>query len=706
MEDEGPSAPAAANARPLPSRPRVVFTVLALIMALAAGLRLYNLGGLPAGFFCDEAALGYNAYSILETGRDETGAFLPLYVWSFDVSYKNPVFIYSAIVPVAVFGLTEAAVRFTAAAYGIATVLATFFLGNALMGPVVGLLGAAFLAVCPWHLHFSRIGFELVTFPFFFMLGLTCLVRWTQGRRRLELAMALFGTTLYTYAIAKLFVPLFLAGFVLLYHRELLRRRRESLAAFVVLAVTAAPVVIFDLHHADRASAYFQETAIFNLGRDPVGLVRRFVANYAAFFSPDFLFVSGDPRRRHAVPGHGELYAFFGPLVLIGIATVVARRERALWLPLWWLLLYPVTPALMTEIPSASRGFIGAAAFCLMAGVGGATLLRWPERVARRPLVARALQVALVLASAAVLASEVDWYWRLYSEEYPRYAAKFYTGFQYGKREVVEYFAAHQDDYDQMVLTTSLSNQPQIFPLFYERFPPAAFQADGLAALRRDAKISIGPPERLDLYDEYPRLLFAVRERELPLFADYQIKRTVRAPDGAVVFHIIAVGALKDFVHQWEITRPFAADADVPAPAFRPVDPAEADDTAELRWYALANAAVAVNEFFRFEVDAAATSCVWAVNQLLSDAERPVTVFAGFYESGQVWINGERVETEWHYDDPAIIPDSEMGHAALREGTNRVAVKSCGRRDYWRFYFRLEDPDGGPVDGIQWEEPG
>src|SRR5215470_13568942 len=87
---------------------RGVVVALALIVTVAAGLRLYNLAELPAGFFCDEAGLGYNAYSILKTGRDETGAFLPLYVWSFDVSYKNPIFVYSAILPVAVFGLTEA----------------------------------------------------------------------------------------------------------------------------------------------------------------------------------------------------------------------------------------------------------------------------------------------------------------------------------------------------------------------------------------------------------------------------------------------------------------------------------------------------------------------------------------------------------------------------------------------------------------------
>jgi 4-amino-4-deoxy-L-arabinose transferase-like glycosyltransferase len=106
-----------------------------------------------------------------------------------------------------------------------------FRLGRALMGPLTGLVAALLLAVCPWHLHFSRIGFELIAFPFFFTCALTCLVRWTQGRRTLGQAAVLFGLCLYTYVPAKLFVPLFLAGVVPLYWRALRARWRESLLA-------------------------------------------------------------------------------------------------------------------------------------------------------------------------------------------------------------------------------------------------------------------------------------------------------------------------------------------------------------------------------------------------------------------------------------------------------------------------------------------
>ena len=44
-----------------------------LIIILASVLRLYGISRFPAGLNADEASLGYNAYSLLQTGRDEHG---------------------------------------------------------------------------------------------------------------------------------------------------------------------------------------------------------------------------------------------------------------------------------------------------------------------------------------------------------------------------------------------------------------------------------------------------------------------------------------------------------------------------------------------------------------------------------------------------------------------------------------------------------
>jgi hypothetical protein len=142
---------------------------LALLIAGAAVLRFTALGGYPTGLFCDEAADGYNAYSLLHTARDEHGRLLPLFIWSF-FAFKYPLYIYPTTLWVGLFGLTELATRFQSALYGTAGVAVAFLIARQIFSPAAGLAAAAALAVMPWHFHFSRISFSLTGYAFFFGL--------------------------------------------------------------------------------------------------------------------------------------------------------------------------------------------------------------------------------------------------------------------------------------------------------------------------------------------------------------------------------------------------------------------------------------------------------------------------------------------------------------------------------------------------------
>ena len=78
-------APESAPDQPTPAAPAVSktrtsalqWTALVAIVILAAGLRITGLKDLPAGFFCDEAGLGYNAFSIASEHTDENASPLP-----------------------------------------------------------------------------------------------------------------------------------------------------------------------------------------------------------------------------------------------------------------------------------------------------------------------------------------------------------------------------------------------------------------------------------------------------------------------------------------------------------------------------------------------------------------------------------------------------------------------------------------------------
>src|SRR3989344_8228068 len=101
---------------------------LIAIILVASVLRLYKLGSIPPSLYWDEASLGYNAYSILISARDEHGKFLPLINFAAFGDYKPPGYIYATVPVVAIFGLSDFAIRFPSAFFGILTVLLTYFL--------------------------------------------------------------------------------------------------------------------------------------------------------------------------------------------------------------------------------------------------------------------------------------------------------------------------------------------------------------------------------------------------------------------------------------------------------------------------------------------------------------------------------------------------------------------------------------------------
>ncbi len=694
-----PPAAVAPPAAPAPS-PAMQVAALLLIVFVAAWLRLSHLDQVPAGFYCDEAGNLYNAASILRTGRDETGTFLPLYVWSFDTSYKNPVFVYASTAMVALFGPTPFAARATAAAFGIGAVVAIFFFGRAIGGAVVGLMAAMFLAIVPWHLHFSRIAFELIAFPTLFLIGATALVGFVDGRRTLAWAAAILGLSLYTYVPAKLFVPAFLCGFALLFYREMWARRREVAIAAVVFTVVAMPVVVFDLANHSRSTQYARNMTFLGGDTGVVETAVQLAGNYIHFFSPIFLFRHGDPVLRHAVRNHGELYPAMAPLLLIGLLAIVQARSRRAALLLLWLLLYPLAAALIVrEIPSASRGIIGVPAFCLLAALGADWIWQRCSVVAGariRPKVIRSVASAALLI---VLTAQSVRYWNHYTEDYPLYSAKHFIGFQYGHQAVVEWFMRHYDEFDRLILTTNLSNQPEIFLRVFAglRQPPSA----GAPPFEMPAKMDRGTPFELHLYRPGERIAFAVVPQDLLYMADYTILETIRAPDGGIAFLIVEVREVKDFVHVWMVAGPYPTAGTPPLPAYDPAaPPSEAPGGRQWLRYQLRKAPVYVDTLFEEQVDDA---CAWALNFLHSDTDQSVHVFAGFDDAGEVWVNGRSIPL-FEQDNPfQTWVDTSFGTAELQEGRNAIAVKTCDVSGGWSFYFRLAGDDGKRVPGVEWE---
>src|SRR5690606_7450646 len=121
--------------------------------------RFLYLDEIPVSLNWDEVSHGYNAYSILRTGKDEWGQTMPLIFRAYG-DYKLPVYIYLTAISEAVFGVNEFAVRFVSALAGVGIVYFMYLLGERLYSKRVGLWSAFLAALSPWSLFLSRGAFE------------------------------------------------------------------------------------------------------------------------------------------------------------------------------------------------------------------------------------------------------------------------------------------------------------------------------------------------------------------------------------------------------------------------------------------------------------------------------------------------------------------------------------------------------------------
>jgi len=101
--------------------------VLAAILFLAFILRFAFLSQIPSELNRDEASAGFNAYSLLKTGKDEHGnGPWPLVFRAFGDN-KIPGYIYLTAPLIKIFGLNAFTVRLPSAFFGSLTILVFYF---------------------------------------------------------------------------------------------------------------------------------------------------------------------------------------------------------------------------------------------------------------------------------------------------------------------------------------------------------------------------------------------------------------------------------------------------------------------------------------------------------------------------------------------------------------------------------------------------
>ncbi len=465
------------------------YITLFLIVILSFCLRFYKVTEDPPALNWDEVSIGYNAYSVLKTGKDEWSEPFPLHFKAYG-EYKLPVQIYASIPGIYFFGLNELGVRITPVVYGTLTILVMFFLGKALFeSELAGLAAAFLLGISPWHIHLTRASFESSLATLWVVLGIWLFIKGFKREKWFIVSMIPFALSVFTYNATRIFTPLFLFFILIIYRRRFIEFKKIILVSFLFFTILLIPLAPF-LLSGERSARY----KLVSITDDP-GLIPRinenrghsklpqplprlihnkvtyvafyFTRNYLAHFTPQFLFISGAPHKQHHVQNVGELYIFQAPFLFFGLYALFYLKNRFRGLLLAWLLLSFIPVSVTNDsIPHALRTLVAAPFYQLVSGFGFVFSLRWLKKSSFL------LKIVLGSLLALVIIASIVYY--LYNYYY-LYPVAYSRDWQYGYKQAVDFISKHQNEYDEIVFTRHYG-EPHMFTLFYLNYDPANYQ--------------------------------------------------------------------------------------------------------------------------------------------------------------------------------------------------------------------------------------
>ncbi len=545
-------------------------TVLFLIVILSGILRITNIGTNPPSISWDEASIGYNAYSILKTGRDEHGRVLPVDTFAAFGDYKPPMPVYLTVPFVAIFGLNELAVRLPSAIAGTLTVLALYFLVNELLShslqgkkrftvyglgdvaysEAIAISAAALLSITPWHIMLSRAGFEANIALLFITVGVLWVLAARHNDRFLYVCWLPFVAGVYTFNSARYAGPMIAAGSVLFIWNPIRTARKQFVIGVIIAALALLPIIPHLVSKQSRLR--FDEVSIFTdlnvvltanarrkydgntwwsgiLDNRRLSYAHSYLVHFFDNVEPRFLFMRGDGNPKFSIQDTGELLLVSAPFVAYGILRLFQDAPGVAWFLVWWLAVSIAPAAVARETPHALRVENGLPVYMIVTAYGFVMSLVTIHK--------RRLQAILLLIFSLLFAFNFAYFWHNLTSHYP---TEFSGEWQYGYKQAIQYVDTVKNNYDTVVLTESIG-RPYIYVLFYDRVDPKVFWAQKDASFDaagfynvygfgkyRFVNDSIGEPRG--------RTLYILDPQRVPTSA--HVLKTIRVLNGAPVLVI------------------------------------------------------------------------------------------------------------------------------------------------------------------------
>lgn len=274
-------------------------------------IRVYGLNASPNTIGFDEASLGYNAYSLMLTGKDEFGTFLPFNLRSFD-DYKPAMYSYLTVPFYHVFGVSQTTTRLPSAVLGTISLLFFLLIFKKItkVSWVEALIVAFVISLLPWRIHFSRVALETNISMAFFTIACWFLLHLDNGRKYVIGAVIFSIFSIYSYHSARLALPIlwFLTITdpirIILHRKEKWNINYKLLIPLLIVILSYLPIFLRD--SSSSVVRRLSQTNIFNH-------FYPFAPSELFLTKVPFLSVLGQPLYYLGGIIFGHLFAYFSP---------------------------------------------------------------------------------------------------------------------------------------------------------------------------------------------------------------------------------------------------------------------------------------------------------------------------------------------------------------------------------------------------------
>lgn len=502
----------------------------------------------------DGLTLVYDAYSILKTGHDQKGNFLPLV---FSLGGGRPGgYIYATIPFVALFGPTILAERMVSVLSGIAIVILLYLLGKRFFSESTGLIIAAVAALNPWELSLSRGPFESHFALFLTLLGFYFFLQGFKNKFYFLFFGLSFALASQTYSTYRLIIPLFTMLLLIIYLPTFhvgIRFLKRPLLLFSLIIIAASSILSVYLTISRGKEDRFD---IINIFKDPVirsavsqkikteraldnlspaishtlhtphiELAGILAENYFSNFFPGFLFIHGDGQVRHNPAEMGGLYWIDAFLLVIGLIYLYRFDKRLLGLLIGWILIAPIPTSLVGSSHALRSSFL-LPPLLILTGLG-----LWRILSIRTKPFRKSKPIIITFLTILFLMQFIYFIDRFYFVA-PQKNARFWS---YPAKEAFTFASKNQQKFDFVILSNDIDNMEFAYPVYAKLDPSLVIAQNKNPALIGEFKffkyenVYIGslPNTRvMQFVKELPgSVLYIGAGKEEPFLENYRIIR-------------------------------------------------------------------------------------------------------------------------------------------------------------------------------------